>query len=103
MDKIAAELRRLPIEGFIWLHVRSTNTKNNAEIHEQFRAFAKSECDDNYTIAIKTLMGGYNVSTKCAELESALLEVKDELEQLKIKIKQLEDRSAEPQEDSGTF
>ena len=103
MDTIAAELRKLPVEGFIWLHVRATNTKNNAEIHDAFRAFAKAECDDNYTIALKTLMGGFDSDDKYLALEKELQDLKSEHIQLKIRVKELEEKGHESKEDDGTF
>lgn len=104
MDKIADELRKLPVEGFIWLHVRAVNTKNNSEIHEAFKQFAKEQCDDNYTIALKTLMGGYTTDDRSAILEREVQELKSSMLELKIRVKELEEKKNPDSEDEdGTF
>jgi hypothetical protein len=103
MEKIEDALRKLPVEGFICLHIRAVNTKNNSEIHEAFRQFAKAECDDNYTIALKTLMGGFNSDSNYVELADKVAQLNAEVIQLTARIAELEHKNSNKDDEDGTF
>ena len=76
-------LRNMGVDGFIGFSVKAKDTESNRATIKSFLEFAKVECDDNYTIAIRKLIEGNQrdylfevLSAKILELENKLNEVK---------------------------
>ena len=76
-------LRNMGVNGFIGFSVKAEDNDSNRAIIKSFLEFAKVECDNNYTLAIRKLMEGNQrdyllevLSGKILELENKLNEVK---------------------------
>jgi hypothetical protein len=99
---INEELRKLPVEGYIWLNIRSTNTSTNVETHKAFKSFAKIETDDNYTQAIKKLLEYWDLfhnQSQIPELLGKIHLLEERVEQLEQKV----ESQRKEDKDEGVF
>lgn len=62
--KVDEAIRQLPAEGFIRFSIKANDTAENQAIHDGFKEFARVECDDNYTLALKRLLEDYQGTAK---------------------------------------
>jgi hypothetical protein len=95
-------LRKLPVEGYVWLNIRATNTPENVAIHTAFKDFCKQECDDNYTIGLKVLLGGFSLDGSVPELVSKVKELEEKVSVLQKEVTDMKKRRNDD-EDDGTF
>lgn len=87
MEKqIADDMRQtLGDQGFIKFSIKAKNTAQSQSVHEAFKAFAKAECNDDYTLALQILLRAYEEDFKYASLREQIMELRGELEELKAK------------------
>jgi hypothetical protein len=43
-------------KGFIRFSIKAEDTVESREVHEQFKEYCKIECDNNYTLGLKSLL-----------------------------------------------
>ena len=81
-DKIRKDqvgLRDLGINGYRTLFIKAKDTEENEAILESFKAFAKIEAGDNYTLALKLLLNSYSDDAKYDILADRLIALEDEV------------------------
>lgn len=97
MDRqLQDDLRELPVDGFIRFSIKAENTEKNSAIHLGFKAFAKMECNDDYTSALEKLLTYYQDEAKYESLWDNIRHLKEEMDELRIVI---EDKIAKPEQD----
>lgn len=92
-------------DGFIGLYIRARNTEQNREVHNAFREFCNIECDSHYTIGLRKLLEVYQQTLKEEGLWHAVLEAREQIEELNKRVQELESKAKEPvkEDDDGTF
>lgn len=102
MDEIANGLRELPVEGKIRFTISADNTEDNSRVHETFKEFAKTECANNYTLALKTLMNAMQSDFKYESIWDAVKQVQQEVSDLRTKVDSKHEQK-DKSHDSGLF
>jgi len=83
--------------GKIWFTIRANNTPENIVIHNAFKEYSKIECDNNYTLGLRTLLEFKQADYKYESLYA-------QIQELKAKVKELEPKKAEKKDETeGTF
>jgi len=84
-DKVAEALREtLPdSNGFISFGIKAQNTEDHSKTHEAFKEFAKMECGNDYTLALKTLLLYYQEDAKFEALWEYVKDIKFELDEIR--------------------
>jgi hypothetical protein len=53
------DLSGLADKGFVRFSIRAEDTEENKAVHAAFKDFCRAECDNNYTIGLRTLLNYY--------------------------------------------
>lgn len=86
-------------DGKVWFTVRANNTPENVAIHAAFKNYSKIECDNNYTLGLRTLMEYKQADYKYEMLYAEIAQLKQKFQELSAKI---EPKKKEMKEE-GTF
>ena len=86
------ELRDLTDNGFTRFSIKAQDSVENHKVHEMFKEYAKTEWDNNYTLALKSLLALVTEDYKY----SASMSMIDKLMQ---RIEILENEKVETQEE----
>lgn len=93
-------LRSVSQNGYIRFSIKANDTDENVKVHEAFKDFAKVECDDNYTLALRKLLEYYEMDVKYTIMYQ-------KIEELEFNLKELENKLKEPKKenkkDEGVF
>ena len=84
-------LKGMGVNGHVGFSVKAKDTDHNRSIVEAFLNFAKTECADNYTLAIKRLLESYQNDYKHELLYDEIERLKKELRESKKENKDDED------------
>ena len=93
------KLRDLTDNGFIRFSIKAKDTVENEEVHSQFRTFCKVECDDDYTLGLRTLMNYYSDRGMFEAMWDNLKELEARIVELEVKDKPVEKKEVK----LGTF
>ncbi len=80
------ELKDVVEKGYVRFSIKADDTESNEAVHDGFKEFCKLECDNNYTVGLKTLLNYYQADYKYETLYGLYQEVKGELNELKAKL-----------------
>lgn len=87
------ELRELAWEGHIGFTVKAKDNDINQGTHEKFKFFCKENSEGNYTLGLKILLDMVEQDYKYLTLYEDIIELRDEVEQLKeVKKEKTEDK-----------
>jgi hypothetical protein len=103
MDEIAKELRVLPVEGKIRFTISADNTEDNSRVHEAFKSFAASECGNNYTLALKTLLHAMESDFKYESLWDSMKVLQQEVADLRVKVDTRKETKGKEDAHDGVF
>lgn len=103
VEKGTNVLKDMGVDGYIGFSVKAKDTESNREVIRTFLSFAKDECDDNYTLAIKRLVDNNMNLNLLDVLAAKVLEVETRVEGVEEKIsgKKKDDKSVDV--DDGVF
>jgi len=75
-------LQKHGVEGFLRFSIKAKDTPDNKAVHSDFKGFAGVVCNDDYTLALKTLLMYYSdrgmfetLHERVAELEARVQEL----------------------------
>ena len=109
MDKevstdVHKEVRELPtwLEGKIWFTIRADDTEGNQKIHDAFKAFAKEESNNDYTMALKNLLEFYQYDYKTELLHDLIKSLEERVAVLEA-TRVVEPVKEEEDKGNGTF
>ena len=76
-------IRKLSDDGYIWFTIRAEDSEYNESIHSAFKGFCKEETRNDYTLGLKQLLEGYNVSRQVGALWGAFNNLEKEVVELR--------------------
>jgi DNA-binding MarR family transcriptional regulator len=76
-------LKSISEEGYIRFSIKADDTEENVKVHNAFKQFAKVECDNNYTQALRKLMEYYEGDFKYEMLWNKISEIESRLDEKK--------------------
>jgi hypothetical protein len=80
MSEMDEEIRQIPADKkIIRFSIKADDTEANQAVHDAFKEFAKIECDNNYTQALKVLLQAYEDDWRFEQLSMRLAEVEGRL------------------------
>lgn len=97
-NDVASALRSISKDGFIGFNIKAKNTEDNQETHDGFKQFAKNECGDDYTLALKTLLVYYQEEAKFEAIWEVVKQQQYRIDELSQKI---EDQAHKAKKDIG--
>lgn len=101
MTDVDEEIRKIPAqERYIRFSIKCDDTRENQKVHEAFKEFAKLECDNNYTIALRKLLESYQQDWKYESLSMRLMSVESAISAIE---REKEEEKKKPEEDEGVF
>lgn len=77
------DLRPLSSNGKVWITIRDYDTPETMAIHDAFKQFCKIEAGNNYTQGLRVLLKYYEDDYKFEFLANKILELENELVNLK--------------------
>jgi len=80
MSEMDEEIRQIPADKkIIRFSIKADDTEANQAVHDAFKEFAKIECDNNYTQALKALLQAYEDDWRFEQLNERLTEIEMKL------------------------
>lgn len=90
------DLKGLADKGYIRFSIKAEDTPENVAVHAAFKQFAEIECDNNYTIALRSLLKNYESDYRFDALWQ-------HIESLQEKVQLLEEKLEKPKSKDEVF
>ena len=97
-------VKKMGVNGYVGFSVKAPDTAHNRTVVSAFLDMAKTECSDNYLLAIKKLLECYAADYQYELLYDKVVELESKLEEAKSCVK-CEDKSEQEddEEDEKVF
>jgi hypothetical protein len=79
------DLRGLSENGFVRFSIKARDTPENIAVHDAFREFARVECDNDFTIALRALLKNYSIDYRFEVMWEHINSLREEVNALHVK------------------
>ena len=102
-SEIASALRSISKDGFIGFNIKAKNTDDNAGVHDGFKQFAKDECGNDYTLALKTLLVYYQEEAKFEALWEVVKQQQYRIDEVAQKLEDKQYKEDQGEKENAAF